>query len=55
MKLPEDIVTKLTETNSVATELAKLLRTLNGCASLGLLAAFIYLTYQAVLTVASWF
>lgn len=55
MKLPDEFVTKLTETNTVATELAKLLRTLNGCASLALLASFIYFVYWAITTVAAWF
>ena len=55
MRLPEEFVTKLTETNTVATELAKLLRTLNGCASLALLVSFIYFSYQAIVTVAAWF
>ncbi len=55
MKLPEEFVNKLTETNTVATELAKLLRTLNGCASLALLVSFIYFTYQGVRWIAQWF
>jgi len=55
MRLPEEFISKLTETNSVATELAKLLRTVNGLASLALLVSFIYFTYQGVTTVMQWF
>lgn len=55
MKLPQEVIDQLFGNENLATELAKLVKTLNGIASLTLIAAAIYIPYQAICTVLSWF
>jgi hypothetical protein len=55
MKLPQEVIDQLFGNENLATELAKLTKTLNGLASLALISGAIYLPYQAILTILSWF
>jgi hypothetical protein len=55
MKLPQEVIDQLFGNENLATELAKLTKTLNGLASLALIASAIYFPYQAILTILSWF
>jgi hypothetical protein len=55
MKLPQEVIDQLFGNENLAAELAKFVKTLNGIGSLALIALAIYLPYQAILTVLSWF
>ena len=55
MKLPQEYIDQLFGNENLATELAKFIKTLNGIASLALIAGAIYFPYQAILTILSWF
>jgi len=55
MRLPQEIVDQLFGNENIATELAKLIKTLNGLLSLVLISGAIYIPYTAIRTVLSWF
>jgi len=55
MRLPQEVIDQLFGNENLATELAKLTKTLNGIASLALISGVIYIPYQGIKTVLTWF